>query len=395
MVVVVNNSVDDTEQRAKAFKWATVVHLRNNVDRKVGALNHAWQHWSMGYDFIAGVDADTELEPDCLELLEREIVARPQAAGVMARYTMKQAEADGVIAGILVRAQRLDFSAWVDESLARNRDTYVLGGQATLFRRDALAQVTDEHHRAGPWDPAADVEDMELTWRMKEHHRVAVTSADARAYVGSMHTMKSFWAQRLKWSRGMASLLKTTGITRTTWHPWKQQFGILLNALIRVALVFLLPASLIAHQFVWSWFWLTPVGLAWVLNVRSALRVPDRTRSDVVYAALLVPAEFYLWFQIAVTTAAWTQVLSGSRADAWAAQSKAESGASRGWWKIVAVVTGLAAAAYVVAMLWQRCSPELQAHVLTTGWAVLSVLTLLQCVVMLRRILRRYHGLRP
>lgn len=394
-VVIVNNSTDDTAARARRYKWATVIVLEHNQDKKVGALNHAWQEWSAGYDFIAGIDADTEVEPECLAQLEDEMVRRPQAAGIMARYTMRQSDATGPLSGMLVRAQRLDFSSWVDESLAHKRDTYVLGGQATLFRRDALAKVRDDYHRVGPWDPGADVEDMELTWRVKENNRTALTSADARAYVGSMHTMRSLWAQRLKWARGMASLLKATGFTKTTAYPWKQQAGLFLNALIRVALAFLLPASLIAHQFVWSWIWLLPVALAWTLNVRSALRMPDRTGKDVAYAATLIPAELTLWFNIAVTTTAWVQVLSGSKTDAWARQSSAESGKSAGWWKIVAVAVGIAAVAFSVAQLWSQATPELQSRVLTVGWTVLSALTIAQCLVMLRRIFRRYHGLRP
>lgn len=168
-----------------------------------------------------------------------------------------------------------------------------------------------------------------------------------------------------------------------------------LNALIRVALAFLLPASLIAHQFVWGWIWLTPVALAWILNVRTALRMPDRTGKDVLYAALLIPAEITLWFTIAVTTTAWVQVLSGSRTDAWARQSSAESGKSQGWWKIFAVLVVIAAVAFSVAQLWSKATPELQSRVLTVGWTVLSGLTIAQCLVMVRRILRRYHGLRP
>jgi biofilm PGA synthesis N-glycosyltransferase PgaC len=394
-VVIVNNSTDDTAQRAKRFKWATVIVLDHNQDRKVGALNHAWQEWSAGYDFIAGIDADTEIEPECLSQLESEMVRRPQAAGIMARYAMRQSDAHGPLAGMLVRAQRLDFSSWVDESLAHKRDTYVLGGQATLFRRDALAKVRDDHHRVGPWDPTADVEDMELTWRVKEDNRIALTSADARAYVGSMHTMKSLWAQRLKWARGMASLLRATGFTKTTAYPWKQQAGIALNALIRVALAFLLPASLIAHQFVWSWIWLTPVALAWILNMRSAMRMPDRTAKDLLYAAALIPAEIALWFSIAVTTTAWVQVMAGSKTDAWAKQSSAESGKSQGWWKILAVLVGIAAVAFTVAHFWSQVNADIQARVLTVGWTALSALTIAQCVVMVRRILRRYHGLRP
>jgi cellulose synthase/poly-beta-1,6-N-acetylglucosamine synthase-like glycosyltransferase len=394
-VVIVNNSVDDTAARARRFRWATVIVLDNNADRKVGALNYAWQEWSAGYDFVAGIDADTEIAPECLEQLENEMVRRPQAAGIMARYAMRQDDAQGPVSKMLVRAQRLDFSSWVDESMAHNRDTYVLGGQATLFRRDALAKVRDDHHRAGPWDPSADVEDMELTWRVKEDNRTALTSAEARAYVGAMHTLRSLWAQRLKWARGMAALLRTTGFTRTTAYPWKQQAGLAVNALVRVALAFLLPASLIAHQFVWSWIWLAPVALSWILNIRSALRVPDRRPSDVLYAALLVPAEIYLWFQIAVTATAWFQVLSGNRSDAWAKQSSAESGGSQGWWKILLVLLGIAGAAFTVAHFWGTVDPDVQSRVLTVGWSALSVLTISQCLLMVRRIFRRYHGLRP
>jgi biofilm PGA synthesis N-glycosyltransferase PgaC len=394
-VVVVNNSTDDTEKRAKQFKWATVVVLNNNTDKKVGALNYAWQEWSTGYDFIAGIDADTEIAPECIAQLEEEMVKRPQAAGIMARYTMRQSDAKGLVAGILVRAQRIDFSSWVDESLATKRDTFVLGGQATLFRREALAAVRDEHHRVGPWDPTADVEDMELTWRLKEDKRIALTSANARAYVGAMHSMKSLWAQRLKWARGMAALLKNTGVTKTTMAPWKQQLGLLLNGIVRIMLAFMIPASLIAHAFVWSWIWLIPIALSWILNVRTALRLPDRTGKDVLYAALLFPAEVYLWFQLSIAVTAWFQVLTGSTSDAWAKQSSAESGKSQGWWKILAVLAGVAAAIFTVAHFWSLTDPMVQSTVLIVGWNVLSILTITQCLVMIRRICRRYHGLRP
>jgi hypothetical protein len=45
---MVNNSTDETAQRAKRFRWATVIVLDHNQDRKVGALNHARQEWSAG-----------------------------------------------------------------------------------------------------------------------------------------------------------------------------------------------------------------------------------------------------------------------------------------------------------------------------------------------------------
>jgi poly-beta-1,6-N-acetyl-D-glucosamine synthase len=54
----------------------------------------------------------------------------------------------------------MDFASWLTDIMARNRSTYVLGGQATLFRIKHLRQVTVDHERNSPWDPDAQVEDM-------------------------------------------------------------------------------------------------------------------------------------------------------------------------------------------------------------------------------------------
>ena len=52
-----------------------------NTERKVGALNQGYLRWQAGYDYIAGVDADTAIAPDCLQRLEEELAATPRAGG--------------------------------------------------------------------------------------------------------------------------------------------------------------------------------------------------------------------------------------------------------------------------------------------------------------------------
>jgi membrane glycosyltransferase len=52
-----------------------------NTERKVGALNQGWQRWQAGYDYVAGVDADTVLAPDCLQQLEPELASPLVPAG--------------------------------------------------------------------------------------------------------------------------------------------------------------------------------------------------------------------------------------------------------------------------------------------------------------------------
>jgi hypothetical protein len=102
----------------------------------------------------------------------------------------------------------MDFASWLTDIMARNRSTYVLGGQATLFRIKHLQQVTVDHERNSPWDPDAQVEDMELTWRLHEAGRKTLVSATARAYAGTMVTVKGLMGQRRKWDEGMAALVE-------------------------------------------------------------------------------------------------------------------------------------------------------------------------------------------
>ncbi len=87
-----------------------------NTERKVGALNQGWLRWQAGYDYIAGIDADTVLAPDCLQRLEEEMAATPRAGGVMARYTFDQKLSASARARLLIRMQRLEFASWTGDA---------------------------------------------------------------------------------------------------------------------------------------------------------------------------------------------------------------------------------------------------------------------------------------
>ena len=113
----------------------TVIETAGNRDRKVGALRTAWQQYvAYGYDYMLGVDADTVLSDNALEELEHELEMSPKVGGVMARYTFDTDLAQTRWARLLIRLQRMEFAAWTLDTLYRKRSTYVLGGQATLFR---------------------------------------------------------------------------------------------------------------------------------------------------------------------------------------------------------------------------------------------------------------------
>jgi cellulose synthase/poly-beta-1,6-N-acetylglucosamine synthase-like glycosyltransferase len=326
IVVVVDNCSDATADVARSYgKRVTVMETVANKDRKVGALTQAWQQYAnFGYDYILGVDADTVLSPDSLASLEQELEANPKVGGVMARYTFDLDLAATKKARLLVRLQKMEFASWTTDMLHRKRNTYVLGGQATLFRVRALQEVVDGERRLSPWDPDAQVEDMELTWALNARGWDTKVSATARAYAGAMVTVKSLWAQRRKWDEGMIRLLLGTKIGAATLYPWRMQLKMGLNLLTRVLFVALLATSLAVDAYEWNWIWVTPPILAVLLNLKNANKVPGRTKGDLVLAGTLLAVELYLWFRLTVWAVSWSTVIAGIRRDGWARQYKAE-----------------------------------------------------------------------
>lgn len=326
IVVVADNCSDRTVEIAQRFgRRVTVIETMGNRDRKVGALRTAWQQYvAYGYEYMLGVDADTVLAENALADLERELEMSPQVGGVMARYTFDPDLCQTRWARLLVRLQRMEFAAWTLDMLHHKRSTYVLGGQATLFRVSALQEVVDSERRLSPWDPEAQVEDMELTWALKARRWETKVSATARAYAGAMVTVKSLWAQRRKWDEGMIRLLLGSKIGAATVYPWRMQLKMAINGVTRTLFVLLLGASLSIGAFRWNWIWITPPVLAILLNFRNARKVPDHSPLDLLLAVSLVAVEVYLWFRLLVWVVSWSTVIVGIRRDGWARQYKAE-----------------------------------------------------------------------
>ena len=395
IVVIADNCTDRTEEIARRYRGVTVMRTVGNIERKVGALNQGWLRWQAGYDYIAGIDADTVLAPDCLQHLEEELATTPRAGGVMARYTFEQNLGTSAMARLLIRMQRLEFASWTADALRRNRKTYVLGGQATLFNAEALRAVAERNHTREPWDTSTLVEDMQLTGDLQAMRYATNVSTSARAYAGPMFTLRSLWAQRRKWDEGMVRLLVRSNVNKWTATLWRQQLNLFSNGVTRVAFLFLLTAALMVHQYRWSWLWAIPPAVAALLNLRLAWRVPNRTTGDLIAGVLLVPVEIYLVVRIACATASWANVLAGIKRDGWANQARAEQGASNGAVKMLGalLLVGLVAAGAVFG--WLHAPLFVQQRTLTVGWGVLATVTALQTLIMVFRIFRPARGMKP
>ncbi|GMA32705.1 hypothetical protein GCM10025875_26970 [Litorihabitans aurantiacus] len=409
--VVINNSSDNSFELARAYageysverggevqSTAIYVHDMGKVaDKKVGALNYGFR-LAQGADFLLGVDGDTVMAPDALELLEAEISSDPRIGGISAIYTVDN-HTRNPVASLLLTGQRAQFAAFNLQNLLRGRNMAVLGGQSSIFRMSALHEVMRQYHQDTPWVSDSEVEDSLLSLQIKNLGYSTKISATARAVVGGMDNIRALDGQQVKWNYGAIDLMwpgQRGDTSGQPFHPnlrlrWLENIGMLINIFTRVSFIALLAGSLSIDAFVFSPIWLIPPVVAMALNVRIAMSIKGRTWRDVLFAATMIPAEIYMWVRIGHFVRAWTKFLSKVRTDNWAAQARAERGA--GWAHLTPLIV---AAAGIAALIygWSTLPIIAQASILWVGWPMLAVLTALQTLFMLRQLMRRQYGYR-
>lgn len=395
IVVISDNSTDRTVEIVRRFKSVTLMETVGNDQRKVGALTAAWRRWGAGFDYVVGIDADTTMHKSCLSNLESELKRDKTIGGVCARFTFDQSKADSPMAAVLYRLQRVEFSQWVAEIGHRKREAYVLGGQCTMFRGQALDYIADHSRRGSPWDASSMVEDAATSIELQQARFKTMMSPTARAYAGAMPTLRSLWSQRLKWEQGGIRLMLDHGYTGTVKTRWHHQTGLFLDLLNRIAFILLVCASVSQGKFTFSPWWLIPPVLSVLVNLRATWRTPHRRPMDLIFSLLVFPAELYLWFQLAVGVVSWTHVLFGIQKDGWSAQYRAESGKSGSMAKVMfglgLIILGFVGVSYG----WNHASSDLQDTLLTAGWIFVAVLTILNCARMLFKLLRPSKGFKP
>ncbi|NHI17598.1 glycosyltransferase family 2 protein [Microbacterium excoecariae] len=408
--VVVNNSSDGTVRVASEFAGPhevstplgdqfteVFVHdIGKNPDKKVGALNYGYALVE-GCEYLLGVDGDTVADPRAVEHLENEAVADSRIGGISAIYSIDDRETHGSIARFLIAGQRTQFAAFNMQNLLRGRNMAVLGGQFSIFSTAALRQVMAEGHQSTPWVRDSEVEDSLLSLQIKSAGYLTKISPFARADVGGMTTLRAYDAQQVKWTYGAIELMwpGQRGDTKgQPFHPnlrlrWLENLSMLMNLFVRLAFVVLLAGSLSIDAFVFSAWWLIPPAVATALNLRIARSMRTRTARDYLFAALLVPAELFMWVRLSHFARSWTRFLSRKKVDNWAMQARAEKGGRSTYWLPFALVAVVIAAA---AVIWSMLGPVVQSSILWVGWPILGVVTVLQTVTMLFSLLRRHQG---
>ncbi|HVV26223.1 MAG TPA: glycosyltransferase family 2 protein [Candidatus Saccharimonadales bacterium] len=443
ILLIADNCSDGTEEVARQAGLDLglsnnlyIFSTEGNKQRKVGALNAGWalvygnkldselEDIQPGEEELAyrnsvkavlGMDADSRLAPGAIRHLWQELRSSRDIGGVMCRYTMRlprpkrqldprdphyeEKVASGAYGGPFSRwwtaMQKQDMAAWLLNLFHRGGSTYVLGGQASLFRPEALAEVVNEYKLLGPWDPSTQVEDMKLTWMLQEQRWKTLVSPEARCYVDAMSGYHTFRQQRLKWDGGLVELLTSKddhSKTRHTGFLWRQQLKMGMDLVVRILFFTLLGAALATDQFYWNWVFLAPPLVASVLNTRLALRVPQHRTIDIVLAATLVSPETYLLVRLIGWVQVWYRRLSVQERDGWEAQYAAQRGETKsklmqGTVVTMMIITGIAYA--MIHFHHYLVSASVQGAIrpyMETCFGILTVLTGFAMLAMLRQL---------
>jgi cellulose synthase/poly-beta-1,6-N-acetylglucosamine synthase-like glycosyltransferase len=348
VLVAADNCTDSTVAVARSIPGVDVFETVANRHRKAGALNQAWEIARSSTDLFVCIDADTILPPTAVADWVQDFLDNPGTGGVSAKFTMllpdqlRRLAQSGEVPHAptdrppmtwkertLVRLQRAEFAKWTDTALRRREQhTSVLAGTACAVSARALEDVAASREGEHlPWTYQSEVEDFELTYRLRSLGYPCRVSTRARAYTGAMLSVRTLWAQRMKWQVGTAVDLRQLGWNRLTRFDWYQQALGLGTALLRIMWVGLLVADVAVfhHVRLMRHWWIFPL-LFVLIDTRAALRIPHRTRSDVLTAALFLPAECFAWLRAAWFLTSWVQVLRGNIKDRWLLQILAEGG---------------------------------------------------------------------
>lgn len=327
IVVVADNCTDDTPEQAReaaAENPAVVVAvLRDNVHRKSGALNWAWRTYCQDAELLVTLDADTVLPPNAVGDWEREFIEDPGLGGSSSKFTMPSHGGGG--GSLLVRLQRAEFARWTMTGLRRGW-TSVLAGTGCAIRNSVLHHVAGRDDRSGPWSYESQVEDFELSYRIRGLGYTCRISPSVRAYTDAMTSLRALWGQRMKWQVGTVEDLLNFGCNRLTLVDWWQQFCGLAAAFVRFGWVLMTVSAALLGILHLSAVWLIPTALFIANDARQSLHIPHRDKRDVLMAAVLVPQEIFAWLRAGWFLTAWWQVLRRQQKDRWALQYQAEGG---------------------------------------------------------------------
>lgn len=293
IIVVADNCTDGTVRIARERGY-DVFESVDNEHKKGGALNQVLGRLlgeAMPEDAFLVMDADTQLGREYLAIAGAALDADPDLAAVGGVFF-----GEGGF-GLLGQFQRNEYGRYSAEIRRRRGRVFVLTGTASVFRAEALLDVSAARGVYIPgtpgtvYDTAALTEDNELTLALKSLGASLISPPECTVTTELMPTWRDLWRQRKRWQRGALENLSAYGITPGTVRYWGQQVGIGYGAVALMSAIVLMIITFVSlDQWVWFPFWVVIGAVFWLERVITAWSIGWRAR---ILAALLVPELLY------------------------------------------------------------------------------------------------------
>jgi biofilm PGA synthesis N-glycosyltransferase PgaC len=216
IIVVDDGSTDGTAELLEplAAKHAIRLLTKEINEGKAMALNDALP--LLEGEIVLIVDADGRPQPDALRWMVPHFVKVPRVAAVTGNPRVVNTST------LLAKLQAIEFSATVSV-LRRAQATWgrlmTFSGICTALRKSAIEQV-------GRFQPNMATEDIALSWQLQTIYADVRYEPRALFAMQVPETLSDWWAQRTRWSRGLAQVLRyNAGVmrkwkTRRMWPVW-------------------------------------------------------------------------------------------------------------------------------------------------------------------------------
>lgn len=273
-------------------------------------------------DLVMVIDADTHLGPTAAREMAEVFARHPEVAGATANVRVKRAgnllaclqvvEYASII-GLLKRAN----SAW--------GGLFTVSGAACCFRTDVVRGI-------GGFASPSITEDIELSWRLQKAGFKLVYVPRALVGVDVPHSVRDLWRQRLRWSQGLAEVLRLHGNVWRSRNPALRVFA--LEAVLGMIWVVLLIGHTVAGILRWlgapvfhGWnpgFWLVMGVVLFSCQTAMAMLYDGHyARLSWRYLPLALIYPFYFVIMVLPTSLlGWTKGLFSSETGRWERSSR-------------------------------------------------------------------------
>lgn len=221
IIVVDDRSTDSTPEILKTLQYEIpqLTVISNKVSAlRAGAINAGLERLPNDIDLVITADADNVFHKDIareavktfLKTGNEKLAGICSIAGVQKPDLTQLKGIRKLVAWFMWRYQRLEYAGFDATRTANWDNVLILHGLCSVFRVKAIKQV-------GGYSPSVLLEDYDLTLRLKMAGWKTQFNPRMKAWTKVPLTLKAYFRQRLRWSRGGVDVLMKYGLNKHTW----------------------------------------------------------------------------------------------------------------------------------------------------------------------------------